>query len=234
MAAASASAELADITSRRGHLKARCGARKKTAAGTCTMVAGWGTDHLGYGQCKLHGGASPNGIKHAATQAARHLAVELDVEPHDALLWCVRVAAGEVRFYTQKISELEEAALIVQSSTTKTKTLMVGREEDVPDSGEALAVEELERTDSTAAHLHIWVEGRAQAVDRLARYSKMALDAGVEERRVRIVEQLGSELGDAFATVFAELKLTADQQKRAPAIVHRTLYALEAGPKVAA
>lgn len=233
MAAASASAELADITSRRGHPTARCGAKKKTAAGTCTMVAGWGTDHLGYGQCKLHGGASPNGIKHAATQAARHLAVELDVEPHDALLWCVRVAAGEVRFYTQKISELEEAQLIVRQETVVSRELLVGAEDDVEGSGETLGYQELKRTSTADAHLHIWVEGRAQAVDRLAKYSKMALDAGVEERRVRIVEQLGSELGDAFAAVFAELKLTPEQQKRAPAIVHRTLYALEAGPVAA-
>lgn len=38
-----------------------CGA--KTRSGTpCTQVAGWGTQHVGVGRCKLHGGASP--IKH--------------------------------------------------------------------------------------------------------------------------------------------------------------------------
>ena len=35
-----------------------CGA--KTRQGDfCRQVAGWGTDHVGYGRCKLHGGASP-------------------------------------------------------------------------------------------------------------------------------------------------------------------------------
>ena len=34
----------------------------KTRAGTpCELRAGWGTDHVGEGRCKLHGGASPRG-----------------------------------------------------------------------------------------------------------------------------------------------------------------------------
>lgn len=37
-----------------------CGA--KTRAGTpCAQPAGWGTDHIGRGRCKLHGGRSPGG-----------------------------------------------------------------------------------------------------------------------------------------------------------------------------
>lgn len=35
-----------------------CGARKKQGEGVCHQKAGWGTDHLGQGKCKLHGGAS--------------------------------------------------------------------------------------------------------------------------------------------------------------------------------
>ena len=37
--------------------KNKCGA--KTRAGTpCQLLAGWGTDHVGTGRCKLHGGSS--------------------------------------------------------------------------------------------------------------------------------------------------------------------------------
>lgn len=39
-----------------------CGARKRQGPGVCKQVAGWGTDHVGAGRCKLHGGATP--IKH--------------------------------------------------------------------------------------------------------------------------------------------------------------------------
>jgi hypothetical protein len=30
----------------------------------CKLPAGWGTDHVGEGRCKLHGGASPRGEDH--------------------------------------------------------------------------------------------------------------------------------------------------------------------------
>lgn len=45
----------------------RCGARLKSGTGTCRQAAGARTDHLGYGQCWLHGGATPTGKKHAKT-----------------------------------------------------------------------------------------------------------------------------------------------------------------------
>ena len=37
----------------------KCGAKKKQGPGRCTQRAGWGTDHVGQGKCKLHGGATP-------------------------------------------------------------------------------------------------------------------------------------------------------------------------------
>lgn len=42
-----------------------CGATLKRGDGTCGHQAGWGTDHPGHGNCKLHGGATPTGKKHA-------------------------------------------------------------------------------------------------------------------------------------------------------------------------
>lgn len=39
----------------------RCGRGDK-----CGQTAGWGTDHVGVGACKLHGGATPSGEDHGA------------------------------------------------------------------------------------------------------------------------------------------------------------------------
>ena len=39
----------------------RCG-----RADDCAQAAGWGTDHVGVGACKLHGGATPSGEDHGA------------------------------------------------------------------------------------------------------------------------------------------------------------------------
>jgi hypothetical protein len=44
----------------------KCGANRKSG-GTCGQAAGWGTDHPGVGTCKLHGGSTPTGRKHAET-----------------------------------------------------------------------------------------------------------------------------------------------------------------------
>jgi hypothetical protein len=37
-----------------------CGANKRQGEGTCRLRAGLGTDHKGYGRCKLHGGSTRN------------------------------------------------------------------------------------------------------------------------------------------------------------------------------
>ena len=50
-----------------------CGAAKRQGAGTCTRPAGWGTDHPGFGRCKLHGGSTPSGVKAASDAEGRYL-----------------------------------------------------------------------------------------------------------------------------------------------------------------
>lgn len=51
----------------------KCGATKKQDEGTCELPAGWGTDHPGVGNCKLHGGSTPNGIENARKILRQHL-----------------------------------------------------------------------------------------------------------------------------------------------------------------
>jgi hypothetical protein len=48
-----------------------CGQKKRDGSGTtCRRPAGWGTTHVGFGSCKLHGGAAPGPTKHAEKQRA--------------------------------------------------------------------------------------------------------------------------------------------------------------------
>lgn len=54
-----------------------CGAKKHQGDGTCAKEAGWGTDHLGEGNCKLHGGCTPNGRKSANLKLLEREAREL-------------------------------------------------------------------------------------------------------------------------------------------------------------
>ena len=61
----------------------RCGARTRSG-GSCRNKAGKGTDHVGKGRCKFHGGATP--MKHGiystvADQRVKELMDELDENP---------------------------------------------------------------------------------------------------------------------------------------------------------
>lgn len=85
----------------------RCMAKKKSG-GHCSFVAGWGTDHPGFGRCRIHGGSTPNhqkaAIKHEATS---FYGAPKDMEPIQALLWMIRISAGEVEYLSSKIAEIK-------------------------------------------------------------------------------------------------------------------------------
>lgn len=57
-----------------------CGAKKKQGEGFCTQRAGWGTDHVGDGRCKLHGGRNP--IKHGRYSTVNRTRLGKLVEAH--------------------------------------------------------------------------------------------------------------------------------------------------------
>lgn len=56
-----------------------CGAKTKGRGTPCTQAKGWRTDHPGSGNCRWHGGGSPNGKKHAATERAKRAAELLGI-----------------------------------------------------------------------------------------------------------------------------------------------------------
>lgn len=84
-----------------------CGAKKRQG-GKCTLAAGWGTPHPGTGKCKLHGGSVPNHIKAAAKDEYRKLlGVPMEINPLDALIWCIKIRAGEIQWLSTKMAELD-------------------------------------------------------------------------------------------------------------------------------
>lgn len=175
-----------------GHGK--CGAKTRSG-GKCGRPKGWGTEHPGTGHCKFHGGSTPSGQKHAAKELGLIMGAQMDIEPHEALLTCVRIAAGEVAYCSAEIAELKQA----------TESTRFGKK------------------------LDMWIEVRQIAVAQLAKYSKMALDAGVAERQVQIAERYGEMLAALVGGILSDLKLTKGQREKAPEIVRRHMSALEAG-----
>lgn len=198
-----------------------CGVKKKGKDEICMNPAGRGTDHLGYGKCKKHGGTSLVNRLQAAKQEALEISANmvmglpLDITPMDALLWCVKIAAGEVAYCCWRIEQLthDEAVGNPQSILFR-------------EGGRIWQ----ERT-VHAPELHIWIQARHGCLERLARFSKLALDAGVAERQIRLVEQAGEGLATAIRSILDKLELTADQEARAPEVVRFALMELEPGAK---
>lgn len=76
-------------------MAARCGGTNRQGA-PCGLAAGQGTSHPGTGNCKHHGGSTPNGRKHAVAEQARQELARMDVEPVDDPLSELARIAGQV------------------------------------------------------------------------------------------------------------------------------------------
>lgn len=85
----------------------KCGALKRNGE-HCTMGAGWGTNHVGMGPCRYHGGMAPGVVKHYVKNQAILMGAPKEINPLDALIWCIKLTAGEVEFCTQQMSLLKE------------------------------------------------------------------------------------------------------------------------------
>lgn len=135
------------------------------------------------------------------------------MEPHDALLLSVRRAANWEAYCAGQVHELEPDEIVIERFR-----------ERIVHGSTGSYVEH-----SNDAQLHLWIVEHQRALFQLARISKTALDAGVQERQVRLAEQLAGQLADVLRAILDELQLTPAQQKRAPAVVRRHLVALEGG-----
>ncbi len=86
-----------------------CGATGRSGT-PCKRRAGAGTDHLGIGRCKHHGGSTPTHRAAASKELARRacvtLGVPIDTHPAEALLREVCETAGNVEFYRRLVQAL--------------------------------------------------------------------------------------------------------------------------------
>lgn len=91
-------------------IRAYCGAKKRSGGGgKCRRPAGWGTQHPGIGKCRLHGGTAPSHVRAAASEEYRRLlGTPMEINPLEAIIWCIKIRAGEVKWLTEKLGELKK------------------------------------------------------------------------------------------------------------------------------
>jgi hypothetical protein len=193
------------------HDKPKCGAKKKQTPGTCGRPAGWGTDHPGAGQCKLHGGCMPNNRKAAQEQAAAEIVktygLPIDISPTDALLEEVRYTAGHVAWLREQVQALEAEALVwgmteqVERDGTEGEDIIAG-------------------TDTKyEAKPNIWLELYFRERKHLLDVTKAAITVGIEERRVKLAEAQGHLVAEVIRRILKRLELSDHQQNKLVPIV---------------
>lgn len=208
---------------------AKCDAKTR-GGGHCRKEAGWGTDHLGHGQCRIHGGLLPMNSLHSQVVLARRDLVgwarAVPINPTDAILQCIYISAGMVQYATSQIAALSEAELVspVVVTTERPYKLGGGAEiefgEDDADEAIRLAPRAIE-TVTTSPQLHVWIRVRDEAMDRLVRYSKTAHDAKIDEQEIA----LKRGQAEIIATVLrnALVKLGVWDRPETPGIVRAEL-----------
>lgn len=112
----------------------KCGSKTKNTSGTCKLPAGFGTVHLGVGACKFHGGSTPAHVgKHAKGELAKLMGEPIEMNPLDAILWCIRITAGEVQWLSVKMAELEEDSFTEISDSGRHLHLWARERKDATD-----------------------------------------------------------------------------------------------------
>lgn len=174
-----------------------CGADKTDGSGKCRHQSGWGTDHLGHGPCRKHGGNTPNHVKAGRIAKAREavaiLGLPREVDPHYALLNEVHSTAGHVAWLASVVADLEHAK--VTQGVTKTVQL--------PDGTRRVEAE---------AAFNVWVRLYQDERDRLVRVARAAVDAGVAERHVQLAEQQAARLAQVVSAILSDLGHDLDDE----------------------
>ncbi len=190
-----------------------CGARARSTGNPCKRAPVPGAT-----RCRLHGGASPQVARaierkkteQALLEAAKTYGLPVDVSPTEALLDEVKWTAGHVGWLRARVQELETSAVAWGTRS------IVDRQ-----GGEFPGVD---TTDAAAPHvlIDLYQRERKHLVDVCAK----ALQAGIEERRVRLAESQGALIADVIRRILGDLDLTPEQSARVGEVVPRHLRAV--------
>ncbi len=179
----------------------RCGATARSGE-PCQKPAGWGTDHVGVGCCRFHGGATPNHRKAAQLVIARR-AVALyglprEVDPTVALLEELHRTVGHVAWLGEVVGNLDEGRLT----------------ERVGGAGGGFP-----STEPT-----IWLKLYQAERKHLVDVAKTCVAVGIEERQVKLAEETGAIIAQTMRGTLEELGIDPNTERVRKAVrKHLTL-----------
>lgn len=186
-------------------MTARCGAKGHSGK-PCEQPAGFGTPHPGVGRCKFHLGSTPTLVvasqRVLAAQALERMGMPVETHPDQALLSLVYEAAGNVAF-------LREQAGAMGADVTLLSSEMAGKHIIVREDVKAM------------------VKLYGEWSDRLAKYAKAAIDAGIAKRYVELAESQAAAIVRVINAVLDGLALSAEQRDEGVAIARRELVLID-------
>jgi hypothetical protein len=138
--------------------------------------------------CRMHAGKRLEVVKQevATRRALAELELDGEANPLDELLNEVQRAAAAVRWLADKVNSLEDRE--ITHGITRTVQHADGS-----------------RDVTASAAVNLWVKMWQEERDRLARVCKLTLDAGVDERRVRLAEAQGRMIVDVIRATLLDL-----------------------------
>jgi hypothetical protein len=151
----------------------------------------------------------------------RFMGSPVDVEPHEAILHAIRVTAGEVMYCDEQIRRLSEDELFERPLETSVQQLPNGKWVQIEEKRNAQVISR-------------WVVLRDEAIANMVRYSKWAIEVGIDERRVRVAERVADVIAPLLSDLAIDLNLTDEQQRMLPAVISKRLRVLEATTEEAA
>lgn len=187
-------------------MQPKCTAKSKRTGQPCNNRA-----MTGLTVCRMHGGAAKQAraaglarvqqekLQSHVERALVRLgepAVSKDVDPVDEMLALIARKRAEVMWLREKVLGLEND-----------EELFWGVSKHVEGVGAQGPVDEK----TFEARKNIIYATFHEAEDQLARYTATAIRAGIEERQVRVTEQLADRIIGVLTTVRAALDLTSDQ-----------------------
>lgn len=186
--------EVAEEQRRLREEEGKCGSRTKSK-GLCNKNAGWGTNHLGFGSCKLHGGNMPNhqkaAQKHEAAMAVEQYGLPLDIDPFDALLEELARTSGHVNWLRLQVGTL----------TDEQMTGPVGQEGPTESGG----------LHHAKVEPSVWIRLYQEERKHLVSVAATCIKAGIEERRIEIAESQGVILARVINRVLSAFNISSEE-----------------------
>jgi len=204
--------------------KTLCGGAKNTKKPNgCGNRAGMGTHHVGVGRCSLHGGRTltheVSGQRELAQRLADRLAIPVRIHPYEALTDALAIEWGFVEHFRQQVVALDPSMEYVRPTSRLRRPLNEGKEGEDP----AVVVEEITEA---PADVNIAIRQLGVWLDRSTKLSKDIASLGLDDRKLKLDEERGHEIGDAVLAILAGLDIKMDA--KVLALVHRELTAIDA------